>query len=230
MRATLAYLLLLSTTAILVKAVEMEPADPGLKAATIIMSEQEEAAPTPVVAQVVVIDKDDVLSIAADMAIAAALAANNESKGAIEDPNNIELATEETVMPVENAAENIMQPVDSISENIEAVDPSTNDDIAAKEEVRFEQQQQEVASTSLHSSGTPSVSLDTVFTFSPITLAPESSKSAQRVMSTQQKPSPRITSSPVVAKIATSEAALILLNVYWKLAFTFLIGLIGQHI
>lgn len=190
------------------------------------MSEQEEAAPTPVVAQVVVIDKDDVLSIAADMAIAAAIAANNEAKDATEDPNNIELVTEETVTPVDDAAENIIQPVDSISENIEAIDPSTNDDIATKEEVRFEQQQQKVASTSLHSFGT----LDTVFTFSPITLAPESSKSAQRVMSTQQKPSPRITSSPVVAKIATSEASLILLNVYWELAFIFLIGLIGQHI
>ncbi|KAG2234000.1 hypothetical protein INT48_006492 [Thamnidium elegans] len=215
MRTTLAYLLL---SALIVNAAQTT---------NIVYSEQGNvAAPTPVVAQVVVIDKNDVLSIAADMAIAAALAANKEAAG--KEP--LVEGTAETPIPLEQDFEHVVemeQPDSVVADNVVGeidtiVQEDAMGDIAAEEE-DFKQQE-------LASSHKPSlVVAESSFTFSPITLAPESSRSAHRAMSTSQLALPRITASPAIAKVAKSNANSIWLTNYWEVIVPVLFCLLGQY-
>lgn len=184
------------------------------------------AAPTPVVAQVVVIDKNDVLSIAADMAIAAALAANKE---AAEKEPLVE-GTAETPLPLEQDIEQVVemeQPNEVVADNVvDEIDVNVldtpMDDIMAEE--------QDLKQQELVSSHKPSLAVtESAFTFSPITLAPESSRSAHGVMSASQLALPRITSSPVIAKVAKSNGNSIGLTNYWQVIVPVLLCLLGQY-
>ncbi|GAA5802645.1 hypothetical protein HPULCUR_008118 [Helicostylum pulchrum] len=220
MRTTLAYLLL---SALIVNAAQIEAVvDTEIVATNVVYSEQGNvAAPTPVVAQVVVIDKNDVLSIAADMAIAAALAANKEAAG--KEP--LVEGTAETPIPLEQDIVQVVemdQPNEVVSDNVvDEVDTNVQDgpmdDTVAEENLK----QQELASSL--------VVIESAFTFSPITLAPESSKSAHGFMSASQLALPRITAAPVIAKVAKSNANSMWLMNYWQVIVPVLLCLLRQY-
>lgn len=183
------------------------------------------AAPTPVVAQVVVIDKNDVLSIAADMAIAAALAANKE---AAEKEPLVE-GTAETSLPLEQDIEQVVemeQPNEVVADNVvDEVDVNVLDDPMDDTMAEEDLKQQELVS-----SHKPSLAVtESAFTFSPMTLAPESSRSAHGIMSASQLALPRITSSPVIAKVAKSNGNSIGLTNYWQVIVPVLLCLLGQY-
>ncbi|KAI7893148.1 uncharacterized protein EV154DRAFT_561611 [Mucor mucedo] len=205
MRATLTcYLLITLSASFLVNAADIE-AGSSLND----IQAQENAMPTAVVqqvAQVLVIDQNDVLSIAADMAVAAAMAAATAAA-----------AEDKTISSSGSIAVETSEPSSAITTDV-AAGRDVADGIGAGEIIGEAQDEavsedanamlQQANATSTYAATTTAESIMTAgseFTFSPITLAPESSRSVARHSSkATQKPSAHVAPPAVAEKIKSS--------------------------
>lgn len=217
------------------------------------LSAQDAAVPTTViqVAQVLVIDQKDVLSIAADMAVAAAMAAaaaaaaedetvSSDSIGLVEtsgDQQSVSIIEEETAIADVVAGKDV---ADGIAAG-EIVGKTAKDDAVASSAVGLDDEldvgepvsenadamlQQQANTVSTSDVASDSIMTGSEFTFSPITLAPESSRSVRHSSKATQKPSAHVTPPAVVAK-AKSAATSSSLSIYWTASFILSLCLIG---
>lgn len=189
------------------------------------------------VAQILVIDQNDVLSIAADMAIAAAIAAaaaedkTASSIGPLGTPEaQQDSYTDGPVTSDVFAGRDVADGIGAgeiIGESVSAASS------AAKKEASDTMLQQEAAAASITTSDAKSAVTESEFAFSPITLAPESSRSsAHHSAKATSKPSAHV-SSPAAAVIqqqVKSASSSSTLSMCSMVSFTLSLGLMGYFL
>lgn len=201
MRTSFALIVLGSFFTITTQAARIEEEE----AVTLAPKAQGEGIPVSVnviqTAQVVVLDKQQILSIAADI--------NAQSAEKSDTSNPEEVEAEET-------AENGMEEEGDVVTEVSAT------------EGEVPVQQANIITTSSSVSGTsvsPPKYIDAEFTFAPITLAPESSRSVDKYPSSTQRPAMK---TSVILKKAKSDSNSLNPSVYKISLIAMSFGLIGQ--